>query len=220
LGYWLVASDGGTFAFGNAGFFGSIPGLGIAPAGTPGGGPKLNAPIVGIVPSTDGGGYFMVAADGGIFAFGDAHFSGSCPGIGGCSGTAVAVMPDASGRGYWIVTTSGNIYAFGNAAYYGAPGPQATIVTSAMRTPDGRGYWVLFADGAVYPYGDAASLGRLTGQQVNSLDPATAIFATSDGTGYWIATAAGAVYPFGDAPNDGSLAGQHLNAPVVAAVGW
>jgi len=63
-GYWLVASDGGTFAFGDAGFYGSIPGLGISPAGTTGGGPALNAPIVGIVPSTDGKGYFMVAADG------------------------------------------------------------------------------------------------------------------------------------------------------------
>ena len=27
-GYWLAASDGGVFAFGDAGFYGSIPGLG------------------------------------------------------------------------------------------------------------------------------------------------------------------------------------------------
>ena len=33
---------------------------------------SLNAPIVGMVPSNDGGGYFMVASDGGVFAFGDA----------------------------------------------------------------------------------------------------------------------------------------------------
>jgi hypothetical protein len=25
-GYWLVASDGGVFTFGDAGFFGSVPG--------------------------------------------------------------------------------------------------------------------------------------------------------------------------------------------------
>ncbi len=65
---------------------------------------SLNAPIVGMVPSNDDNGYFMVASDGGVFAFGDAHFAGSCPGIGGCSGSAVAVMPDASGNGYWLVT--------------------------------------------------------------------------------------------------------------------
>ena len=70
---------------------GSIP----AGSGLPN---SLNAPIVGMVPSTDGNGYFMVASDGGVFAFGDAHFAGSCPGIGGCSGAAVAVMPDASGQ--------------------------------------------------------------------------------------------------------------------------
>ena len=83
-GYWLVASDGGIFAFGNAGYYGSIPGVGLSPAGS--GLPhSLNAPIVAMVPSSDGGGYFMVASDGGVFAFGDARFAGSCPGIGGCS---------------------------------------------------------------------------------------------------------------------------------------
>ena len=74
-GYWLVASDGGIFAFGDAGFHGSIPGAGLSPAGS--GAPhSLNAPIVGMVPSTDGGGYFMVASDGGVFAFGDAALRG------------------------------------------------------------------------------------------------------------------------------------------------
>ena len=93
-GYWLVGSDGGVFAFGNAGYYGSIPGAGLAPAGS--GLPhSLNAPIVGIVPSSDGGGYFMVASDGGVFGFGDARFAGSCPGIGGCAGAAAA---DRAGR--------------------------------------------------------------------------------------------------------------------------
>ena len=135
-GYWLVASDGGVFAYGDAGFVGSIPGLGLHPAGS--GQPNsLNAPIVGMVPSHDGGGYFMVAADGGVFAFGDAHFAGSCPGIGGCSGAAVAVMPDASGNGYWVVTNTGNVYGFGDAAYDGSPGHGT--VTSAVAAPDGSG---------------------------------------------------------------------------------
>ena len=100
---------------------------------------RLNAPIVGMVPSADGAGYFMVASDGGVFAFGDAKFEGSCPGIGGCSGAAVAVMPDASGNGYWLVTATGHVYAFGDAVNYGAPGPQAVPVTAAVRTKDGGG---------------------------------------------------------------------------------
>jgi hypothetical protein len=208
-GYWLVASDGGIFSFGDAGFYGSIPGLGLSPAGSSS--PKrLNAPIVGMVPSSDGGGYFMVAADGGVFAFGDAKFEGSCPGIGGCSGAAVAVMPDASGNGYWLVTATGHVYAFGDAVNHGAPGAQSVPVTAAVRTMDGGGYWILFANGTVDAFGDAANLGGPLGS-VGGSNPATAIFTTSDGGGYWVASANGSVYPYGDAPNDGSMAGQHLN---------
>jgi hypothetical protein len=218
-GYWLVASDGGIFSFGDAAFYGSIPGLGFAPAGSSS--PKrLNAPIVGIVPSADGGGYFMVASDGGVFTFGDAKFEGSCPSVGGCSGAAVAVMPDASGNGYWLVTATGHVYAFGDAATtYGAPGPQSVLVTSAMRTTDGGGYWILFANGVVDAYGDAPNLGGPTGS-VTALDPATTIFATFDGGGYWVASANGSVFSYGDAPYDGGVSGMHLNGPIIAASGW
>jgi Subtilase family len=219
-GYWLDASDGGIFSFGDAGFYGSIPGMGLLPAGTPGNVRRLNAPVVGMVPSTDGGGYFMVASDGGVFAFGDAHFEGSCPGIGGCSGAAVAVMPDASGNGYWLVTATGHVYSFGDATFFGAPAPQGASVTSAVRTPDGGGYWILFSNGEVFPFGDAKSLGGLPAGVAGGPNPASAIYSTSDGQGFWVATASGAVYPFGDAPNDGSMAGNHLNAPIIAAVGW
>jgi hypothetical protein len=64
-GYWLVASDGGIFSYGDATFEGSTGAI------------ALNKPIVGVVATRDGGGYWLVAADGGIFSFGDALFSGS-----------------------------------------------------------------------------------------------------------------------------------------------
>jgi hypothetical protein len=217
-GYWLVASDGGVFTFGDAGFYGSIPGLGLAPAGSSNS-KRLNAPIVGMVPSTDGGGYFMVAADGGVFSFGDAKFEGSCPSIGGCSGAAVAVMPDASGDGYWVVTATGRVYAFGDAAAYGAPGPQSVPVTSAVRTTDGAGYWILFANGVVDAYGDAKDFGGPT-SSVNTSDPATTIFTTPDGGGYWVASADGSVFTYGDAPYEGGASGIRLNGPIIAATGW
>ena len=217
-GYWLDASDGGVFSFGDTQFYGSIPGLGVHPAGS--GLPNsLNAPIVGMVPSVDDGGYFMVASDGGVFAFGDARFAGSCPGIGGCSGAGVAVMPDASGNGYWLVTQTGNVYTFGDASYFGAPGNTGSPVTSAVRTPDGGGYWILTANGAVHNYGDAGNYGDAVGVY-GGPNPATAIFATSDGGGYWIAAGNGAVSPFGDAPNDGGMSGTHLNGSIIAATGF
>ncbi len=217
-GYWLVASDGGIFAF-DAGFYGSVPGLGFNPAGS-GLANSLNDPIVGMVPSTTGHGYFMVASDGGVFAFGDAHFAGSCPGIGGCVGAAVAVVPDATGNGYWIVTKAGNVYAFGNAGYFGAPGPQGSPMTSAVATPDGQGYYIVDGGGQVFAYGDATNLGSTPTGSVNGLDPATSIFLTADGRGYWITTALGKVYSFGDAPNEGDESGTHLNRPIIAAAGW
>ncbi len=218
-GYWLVASDGGTFAFGAAGFYGSIPGLGLNPAGS--GLPhSLNATIVGMVPAADGQGYFVVASDGGVFAFGPgASFAGSCPGIGGCSGPAVSVIPDSSGNGYWLFTATGNVYTFGDAPYLGAPGNVGSPVTSAVRTPDGKGYWVLVANGTVYGYGDAHNDGS-PGGQLGGPNPATAVFTTSDGGGYWVVSATGAVDPYGDAPNDGGMAGTKLNGAIIAATGF
>jgi hypothetical protein len=216
-GYWLDASDGGVFAYGDTQYYGSIPGLGLHPAGS--GLPNsLNAPIVGMVPSIDDNGYFMVASDGGVFAFGDAHFAGSCPGIGGCSGSAVAVMPDATGGGYWLVTSTGSVYTFGDAQYFGAPGHGT--VTSAVATPDGLGYQVLLSDGEVFSYGDADPDGSPPAGDFNGFDPATSIFGTSDGGGYWVSSGLGAVYNFGDAPNEGGMAGTHLNGPIIAATGF
>ena len=60
-----MASDGGIFNYGDAGFFGSQ------------GGKPLNQPIVGIASTSTGNGYWEVASDGGIFNYGDAGFFGS-----------------------------------------------------------------------------------------------------------------------------------------------
>jgi len=72
-GYWFVASDGGVFAYGDAGFFGSM------------GAKHLNEPIVGMASTPDDGGYWLVASDGGIFAFGDASSTARRAGSGSTS---------------------------------------------------------------------------------------------------------------------------------------
>jgi Bacterial Ig-like domain (group 3) len=217
-GYWLVASDGGIFSFGDSSFYGSLPALGLNPAGS--GGPhSLSAPIVGMVPSSTGHGYFMVGSDGGVFAFGDARFAGSCPGIGGCAGAAVAVMPDHSGNGYWLVTTTGAVYAFGDAPFFGTPPAQPDAVVDAVAAPNGQGYWILFANGAVFAFGSAPSDGAPVGY-VNTYNPATAIFPTSDGLGYWVVAAHGDVFSYGDAPFLGGMAATPLNGPIIAGFGF
>ena len=217
-GYWLDASDGGVFSFGDTQFYGSIPGLGLHPAGS--GLPhSLNAPIVGMVPSVDDHGYFMVASDGGVFAFGDAKFEGSCPGIGGCTGSAVAVMPDASGDGYWLVTSLGAVYAFGDAKYLGAPGNTGWPITSAVRTPDGGGYWILDAAGDVHGYGDAANLGSVSGVDPSG-NGASAIFTDIPGDGYGVVTQNGTVVAFGGVPDYGGMQNTNLNGSIIAATGF
>ncbi len=217
-GYWLVASDGGIFSFGDASFHGSVPGLGLHPAGS-GVAPSLDAPIVGMVPTFTGDGYFMVASDGGVFAFGDARFEGSCPGIGGCGGAAVTVMPDRTGNGYWLVTSTGGVYAFGDATFYGAPSPSAVPVVDAVATPDAHGYWLLYANGVVIGYGDAAPFGSPVGY-VNVFNPATSIFRTADGQGYWVASSRGDVFSYGDSPYLGGMAAAGLNGQIIAAFGF
>jgi hypothetical protein len=218
-GYWLVASDGGVFAFGDAGYYGSIPGLGINPAGSSAQ-PRLNAPVVGIVPSADGRGYFMVARDGGVFAFGDAGFAGSCVSIGGCGSRTVAVMPNPVGNGYWVVTAFGRVQTFGDAVNYGSPGRKNVPMTAAAATSTGTGYWILSQRGTVYHYGNAAYHGQLQSGQSRGYDVATAIFRTASSSGYWIAMAAGEVHNYGNAPKLGDMAGHHLNGAIIAAIGW
>ena len=91
-GYWLVASDGGIFSFGDALFHGST------------GGRQLNAPVVGMAATPDGGGYWLLASDGGVFTFGDAQFYGSDGGM--LTSPAVAIAAARGGAGYWIAIGS------------------------------------------------------------------------------------------------------------------
>jgi hypothetical protein len=63
------------------------------------GGTRLNQPVVGMAPSSDGLGYWLAAADGGVFTFGDAPFEGS---DGGTPTNAPAVGIAGRSGGYWI----------------------------------------------------------------------------------------------------------------------
>ena len=67
------------------------------------------------MPSADGRGYFIVAKDGGVFAFGDARFLGSLPSE-GINARVAAVAPTYDNGGYYVLTTSGRVYTFGDAA--------------------------------------------------------------------------------------------------------
>jgi len=63
-------------------------------------------------------GYWLVAADGGVFTFGDAPFAGSAAGTVAGSGT-VTLLATRDGGGYLIANGAGRVSAFGDALQRG-----------------------------------------------------------------------------------------------------
>ena len=136
-GYWLVASDGGIFSYGDASFYGSTGSL------------VLNKPIVGMITGPGGAGYFLVASDGGIFSFGTAPFYGSLGGL-TLKHPIVAAAATPTGNGYWFTDTAGLVSNFGSADYYGsAPSPLFRPIVGMAEAPGSTGAFV----GGTYPSG-------------------------------------------------------------------
>jgi len=138
-GYWLLGSDGGIFAFGNAEFHGSIQGLvnRIVRPGFPAS-QWLAEPIVGIVPSPENDGYWLVAADGGVFAFpGSLPFRGSVPGVLGPGGRLAKPINGmvAYGNGYLMSASDGGVFTFSNLSFLGSLGANPPAQSIVGLTP-------------------------------------------------------------------------------------
>jgi hypothetical protein len=201
-GYYLTASDGGVFTFGNLPFCGSTGAI------------ELNKPVVGMAGTPDGGGYWLVASDGGIFSFGDAKFDGSA-GAMSLNQPIVGMARTPDGGGYWLVAADGGIFSYGDAKFYGSTGGlhlNRPIVGMAA-TSDGKGYWLVAADGGIFSFGDAKFDGSTGAMRLNQ--PIVGMAATPDGGGYWLVASDGGIFNFGDAQFHGSTGGIHLNQPVV-----
>jgi hypothetical protein len=78
----------------------------------------------------DAGGYWLVAADGGVFTFGDARFAGAP------SSGAAAIVPTPSGAGYWVVDLAGHVWPYGDAT---AIGDAAGVLTGLVASAAGAG---------------------------------------------------------------------------------
>jgi len=150
-------------------------------------------------------GYWEVAADGGIFSFGDASFYGSMGGT-HLNEPIVGIAATPDGKGYWLVASDGGVFAFGDAAFYGSA---ATLTLRARivgitATPDGQGYWLVGADGGVFTFGDAGFYGSWPSQNPQSGTPGPpwpiiALVSSPDGRGYTLADRGGmGGYVFGD----------------------
>ena len=159
-------------------------------------------------------GYWTVAADGGVFAFGSSEFFGSMGGS-PLNRPAVGLAPTPSGRGYWLVASDGGIFAFGDAQFFGSTGNLSLNrpIVAMTPTPSGKGYWMVASDGGVFAFGDAQFLGSTGALRLNS--PVVGLSSTPSGRGYWLVAADGGMFAFGDAQFFGSTGALRLNRPVV-----
>ncbi|ACU54880.1 hypothetical protein Afer_1977 [Acidimicrobium ferrooxidans DSM 10331] len=218
---WEVTASGMVMSVGGAPSYGSVQTAGVT---------HLAAPIVGIASTPDGMGYWLVGADGGVFAFGDAHYMGNTytdglTGLGGAHPLAAPIVGIAStpdGMGYWLVGADGGVFAFGDAEYMGntytdgltglgGAHPLAAPIVGIASTPDGMGYWLVGADGGVFAFGDAHYMGNTYTDGLTGLhgahplaQPVIGLVPTPDGMGYWLLAADGGVFAFGNAEYMGS----------------
>src|SRR5262245_55628805 len=63
------------------------------------------------------GGYWMYAADGGIFSFGSAAFQGTTRSPGN---DMIGMAATRSGNGYWMADDDGDVFAAGDATVFGS----------------------------------------------------------------------------------------------------
>ncbi len=200
--YWMVASDGGIFSFGNAQFYGSTGSI------------VLNKPVVGMAATSSRNGYWFVASDGGIFSYGRAAFLGSEGGK-PLNAPIVGMAATPDGGGYWEVASDGGIFSFGDAKFYGSTGgmPLNKPIVGMATSHDGLGYWLVASDGGIFSYGDAAFHGSTGATPLNK--PVVGMAATPDGLGYWLVASDGGIFSYGDAAFHGSTGAIALSKPVV-----
>ncbi len=196
-GYWLVASDGGIFSFGDARFLGST------------GGVRLNRPIVGMAATPTGQGYWLTTAAGSVYAFGVARYFGgvpdqqpyfACDTATGSPHTAyvstssvqiIGIAPTRTGSGYWLVHGSGKAAVdlqYVPNYFFGSGGPCGpSMVQTDLEFGDARFQGAGGPGVTPGPYGDA----------MNALPPLTNVVAyatTPRATGLWIVGSDGGVF--------------------------
>jgi hypothetical protein len=105
---------------------------------------------VSMAATPDGGGYWLLAADGGVFSYGDATFYGSEVGMYDTS-PAVSIVSTVDGGGYWILQADGTVQPFGDAV----DAPIPTLGQGGMPGQSGYGQ---VTPGVVYNGGAPTSL--------------------------------------------------------------
>jgi hypothetical protein len=108
--------------------------------------------------TSDGKGYWLVAADGGIFTFGDAGYFGSWA-ADDLPDPVVGLVVGPGGQGYTVATADGVVLALGDAQAYGGLtlNPDATPVSDIIGNGAGTGYWLLDPEAWTYSFRSATT---------------------------------------------------------------
>ncbi len=168
---------------------------------------------VAIAVTSDGGGYWVVQADGHVSAFGDARSYGPLPASAAKTATVVGIARTYDNRGYWLAASDGHVYHFGDAPDYGSlpTGAPGGPVVGIAATPTGHGYWLLDASGRAHGFGDA----QVEGQPPTSQAPYSAI-AARPGGGYMVVGAFNAAtYLFPGDVHEGGGPGTALSGAII-----
>ena len=216
-GTWVVVTAGFDPATGNTGWLSAfdIPTPRSAPWPMFKKNPRrLSADSTDPKPITCDSGYWLVAADGGIFSFGNSPFLGSTGDI-ALNQQIVGMTATPDRGGYQFVARDGGIFSFGNAGFFGSTGgtPLNKPIVGMAPTPSGKGYWLVASDGGIFAFGDATFFGSTGGSPLNQ--PIVGMAATPTGKGYWLVARDGGIFSFGDAEFLGSTGAITLNQPIV-----
>jgi hypothetical protein len=205
-GYWLATRLGDVLAAGASRHLGSFATTG-------------KNPLAAIAATSDGNGYWVVAADGMVRAFGDAHYYGGLLKLKVHVDDIVAIEPTPDNRGYWLVGRDGGLFAFGDAVYKGslvAEHRHVADVVGMASVPGG--YLVATSGGGVFSFGKAHFYGSLAERKAHVGD-IKAIVSEPGGTGYLLVGAHGSVYTFGSGAHFyGSLPAEHVGASDIVGI--
>ena len=203
-GYWLVASDGGVFTYGDADFRGSSGGIAAQPARSSARPRRPRATATGWWPATAASSPSATPP------------STAPPAAPRSTSPSSAWPPRPPGEGYWLVASDGGIFSFGDATFYGSTGgtPLNQPIVGMVATTPAPGYWLVAARRRHLRL-RRRHLPRL--HRRHAAQPAHRRRRrhphAARATGWWPATAASSA--FGDATFLGSTGGTPLNQPIV-----
>lgn len=181
-GYWLLGQDGGVFAFGDAGYFGSMANSHLYG-------------IVAMVPTPDGHGYFLLSEEGAVASFGDAPYLPNK--YQGINYHAVSIMNLVETEGYAVVYNNGAIADITmSSSRWIAPQVKdlaAPILGGCLNLESPGGYWLFSRDGGVFALSGAPFYGSLSG---NPNRIVVSMSCDANG-GYWLLAGFGRTQYFG-----------------------